>query len=404
MWAGYRPIAVLASRIVSGERTNATTGDVTETEWKEVLGDFLRSKFSPLAGTIASASSGRDAIGNPYGVDEAAFDLLVPLFFRELVEAGQNAGPAGFARGLTAGLGLGVNTFEVTPFDKAAREAGFDAPYSTLTRAQKQLIDDLHPELVDERSKQIIARGGPQGDYERKKVDLRAEQMASDAMLAAGQMPPSEWRDQRNSRRDGLRVAREVAFADLPEKKNKDAADFYWDQVEAQKRPDGTIDWDKVEAWVASQSAEDQQLIDDETEVGGTETERQYRNLITNLDESGYFEISDRAWEATKTADPVFAQMLGQFEDYRDWSNAVITAYSVELQKAGMPEGAARSEAKVLLGRLPMTKEYAEAVQVQSKMFTIEHPNLMDQAAKWDIGELDAMERAFLTQVLGPGQ
>ncbi|MCR4339994.1 MAG: hypothetical protein NUW01_08920 [Gemmatimonadaceae bacterium] len=319
-WAGFRPLANLVTRMATGERKSTVTGDVSEVDRKEIVQDFLRSKLEPLTSTGVNIWTGYDQIGNPYGVKDAPGDLLVSLFLTDLAEAVKTGDAGTIARAGLAGVGLGVNTYAETPYDEAAKAAGYDQPYSALMPAQKQRIDDAHPELEGQRSREIIARGGSRADYEVFKNDVRDQQQASDLKFSSGELPSDQWRDDYHDRQQQLVGARKVAFANL-KGKERTAVDRYYQAVDGAKGADGQIDWDKVDVWVSSQPESDQNLIDENTGLGGTPTVRKFRQLTADLNKAGLFDLHDESWNTVKAR----LQKNGKgvsatFEEYRaEW-------------------------------------------------------------------------------------
>ena len=112
-WAGYRPIANLVARIMSGQKKNVDTGELYDVSSLRIVADFLRTKLEPLSGTAISLGSGEDIGGKKSELGfSTAVDLLAPLFLSEIFEAYQIGGVQSAALTAPSVLGIGAGTYE----------------------------------------------------------------------------------------------------------------------------------------------------------------------------------------------------------------------------------------------------------------------------------------------------
>ena len=112
-WAGYRPIANLVARIMSGQKKNVDTGELYDATSLKIVGDFLRTKLEPVSGTALSIASGQDIGGKKSELGfSTAVDLLAPLFLSEIFEAYQIGGVQAAALTVPSVLGVGAGTYE----------------------------------------------------------------------------------------------------------------------------------------------------------------------------------------------------------------------------------------------------------------------------------------------------
>ena len=87
-WAGFRPLAVLTARMISGHyQTGAPAADL------DLLSDFVRGKLSPLVSSAVNvtgywpgAEAGENNIGQPFGRKEMALSFL-PMMASGLYDA-----------------------------------------------------------------------------------------------------------------------------------------------------------------------------------------------------------------------------------------------------------------------------------------------------------------------------
>ena len=112
-WAGYRPIANLVARIMSGQKKNVDTGELYDATSLKIVGDFLRTKLEPVSGTALSIASGQDIGGKKSELGfSTAVDLLAPLFLSEIFESYQIGGVQAAALTVPSVLGVGAGTYE----------------------------------------------------------------------------------------------------------------------------------------------------------------------------------------------------------------------------------------------------------------------------------------------------
>lgn len=83
-----------------------------ESDYADVLRNFVRGKFAPAPGTAVDLLSGRDVVHNPVTPRTAAIHLVEPLFERDVRDAVVDLGvPRGTAVSLLGLLGMGMQTY-----------------------------------------------------------------------------------------------------------------------------------------------------------------------------------------------------------------------------------------------------------------------------------------------------
>jgi hypothetical protein len=354
-WFGFRPFVNLGARLATGERKSSLTGEVYEAEHKEIIADFLRQKFSPLLGVATNVWTGRDAIGEPYTPGKLAPDLFAPLFLREVYESLSNAGPKALPGALLGGVGYGVNTYETSESDRAADEM-FGKPFSRLSRIEKAQLTDARPDLAQERSDEIIRRGGDRAELEERRLKTRAAQLEDDSRVLNGQIDWNTWKDNRSRRGAELRGFSEAVFGDEPIAEPKDAYERWLNVIHEHSTIDGP-DWDKVDAWIAQQPEADQKFITDNTGLYGTNLEKQRSAVAAELDAAKYFDIRDRVWErVAQTSDA-----LKQFETAADFETSFRERIIERLTEQGVTDPAAqRIVVEDMLGKLEPLKVWSD--------------------------------------------
>ena len=93
---GYQPIVRYATQLIMGERKTTVAGEMFPVDPKRVVGDFLRTKLSPLAGVGTDVAFGETMLGDPMSgqvmMKEGEWEdylqnHLVPMFIQDMKEA-----------------------------------------------------------------------------------------------------------------------------------------------------------------------------------------------------------------------------------------------------------------------------------------------------------------------------
>lgn len=124
-FSGLLQATVVSSRVFSGE-TKTSKGKISklrtapgekrgfgQDDTVDVIGRFLRSKLSPVAGAGMDIASGRNVVGEPITPGMAATRMFVPMTFNEIYETMKEKGmPAGPAFAVLTIFGAGVQTYD----------------------------------------------------------------------------------------------------------------------------------------------------------------------------------------------------------------------------------------------------------------------------------------------------
>lgn len=122
MLAGLIQTTVVTSRLLSrqikrasGEIVELTGQDrkISDPSWMDTLGRFLRSKLSPVLGTVMDIGAGENVIGEPVTPTTALLRGVIPLSVSEIDETMEEQGlPRGVALQLLSLFGVGLQTYE----------------------------------------------------------------------------------------------------------------------------------------------------------------------------------------------------------------------------------------------------------------------------------------------------
>ncbi len=125
VWAGFQQIARTTAQLLSAQGKSLRSGEIYTKNRLDVVGKFIQSKLSPLAGLAVDLASGEDFLGEPLPtfedkgkLMEYVYSKLAPLVIQDTIEAVQTEGwVGGLSAGAAAFNGIGVQTFERTTQD-----------------------------------------------------------------------------------------------------------------------------------------------------------------------------------------------------------------------------------------------------------------------------------------------
>jgi len=116
IWGGFQPIVKLVAQLQQGEYVSSVTGktmplssDFGGSSRLDIIGRFLRQKFSPNASFIADYLAGENVVGQKFKWSQQ-WQRLVPMLAMDIIDTMRYQGPHAPA-GLVGGLGaLGIST------------------------------------------------------------------------------------------------------------------------------------------------------------------------------------------------------------------------------------------------------------------------------------------------------
>lgn len=428
-WGGHQQFAVLLGRIASGDLINGqaqvkstASGEVYNKDVLDVVGQWLKYKLSPVARTAEQLRTGKDVFGDPAEMDLRhallrsdkelgwATQLLTPLFAQSIYEAFREGGTK--AALITAPLsffGVGVNTYAPEQLDVAAREVTGARTFSQLPPGERQRMLAQNPEAAKQYEQEALGRGGAGGRLTEVRVYYRQQQEASDQRLAKGELNRPQWRDQFDNRQVEVRGALAGIFGpgSKPEDRRilyqgniTDASQTplgrYYAQLDGARRADGSIDFDKVEAWRGTLSEQENRYIDDNTGLGTTARAREYLGLKRQVRDAGLYQLRDDLWSYYQEVAPE----LAGYRSYYDYRDALQRDYEAAAAERGYSPGVAAKLAADAVGRDKVVKKYTSVKNKEETNWIGEHPELADKAAEWGIITLTKREAKGLAGAL----
>jgi len=259
-------------------------------------------------------------------------------------------------------------------------------------------IKDQYPDLW----KQAVEAGSD----ERKvafelEQEILGEQRVSDEKLANNDMTAADWRELYHDRYDRLRHEKGGIYALTEfEIKGDPRLEGYYAAIQSATGPDGAVDWDRVEAHMASLSADDRDFIETNSGLAlRTETTKQYRADMKKIEDAGYWGVSDEVWSFfAQEFDVGVSANAAEYwtamrKDLIQYADAQLTKQYGEAWRTNTPNAA------VELGDVAFNKvkgKYDDALAKARKAWRAEHPAEAQLLAKWQLGgtgQAETLER-----------
>lgn len=379
----------------------------------DLLG-WSRARIAPAGGAILDAVQNKDFAGdkirdgNSFSqITDSVYYLveqgLMPLSIGGAAEEARKGGSLGDVVTEFLGQTMGNEPQVYTPTDRLdiiARgwednggKGFYDSPPSV-----QAAIKDQYPDLW----KQAVEAGSDERkaafELEQKLLD---EQRTSDAKLANNDMTAADWRELYHDRYDRLRHEKGGIYALTEfEIKGDPRLEGYYDAIQSATGPEGVVDWDRVEAHMASLSADDRDFIETNSGLAlRTETTKQYRADMKKIEDAGYWGVSDEVWSFfAQEFDVGFSANAAEYwtamrKDLIQYADAQLTKQYGEAWRANTPNAA------IELGDVAFNKvkgKYDDALAKARKAWRAEHPAEAQLLAKWQLGgtgQAETLER-----------
>jgi hypothetical protein len=217
--AGMQQVFRMMAQMATMQGKTTGTGSIMQKEWTEILGRYLRSKFSPTMGTgfdlfapekIGGGSTfiGEDTISEENGISRLLWERFAPLYFQDLVEAMRVEGiMMGGVVSAPGFIGGSVTTFGT------AREIVNDRLRKDiiLTDRKGERIYDLQDERMEPAQKRRVLND-PEiqreiADLNRRSTEDEVMQLSEardysslvrDVSLAKGEITGKKWKGERS--------------------------------------------------------------------------------------------------------------------------------------------------------------------------------------------------------------
>ena len=311
---------------------------------------FIESRENVIPRAAMSQMQGEDFFGRPLKgpkerIGQLAADLFEPIGAQQ-VRGALDIGPDSEGRLGNIGQaiqGSGVNLRAEPTRDMKDRLAQdtYGKKWDELSPTQQENIKRENPNFqseLDTRRDESAAQNNEYAIRQKAAADatalLTTQQTASDEKRATGELTPEQWRKDYTERKNDLYVRNDQIYADAGDFQTKDPirAPFY-KAIDDATGKDGKVDWDKVDAYRATLSAEDNAYLDRETGLTRIVTPKtqEFKEDYDAIKATGYFARSDTAWKDVAGLVPTW-NALGtpvnpsDYDDYYDWRQAALKA------------------------------------------------------------------------------
>lgn len=162
--------------------------------------------------------------------------------------------------------------------------------------------------------------------YQDALATFQQQQAVDDADLQAGNIDRQKWLDNYHERRTALNAQRDAIFAGFVEDEPDatDPLERFFAEIDKNVKPNGIdVDWGAVDAWVASQPAKDQEIINSYEGKALTPAVAEYKADVEMVAESGWFDRTEENWQKVKDAYASEGDTsLAGYATYQDWQKA----------------------------------------------------------------------------------
>lgn len=373
-----------------GSDQRLLSGEITPEEWRAALSD-RQLELRTIKGTIYGNA------GTKQGEDP-----VLDAYFRAMDDAVRK--DDGTFDG--AKFGAYIDTLSQKDLDYIASQTGVSLNTALVQqwRHDVKLLSDSG--YFDAENKVAVRKADPEiavavrrwgySEMSVKAEDVvlkyTAQQEVDDRALEQGQITPAQWHDNYNKRRDQLRAEKDGIYAGMKDDGvATDPLDAYFSEIDKAVKPNGIdIDWTRVDAWVAQQPADVQEVINTYVSPGLTPVVDQYKAAVNEIEESGYWTINDKVTAYWAKANGI---------DYPEGTNA--DAFWGEIQQEvytkvkakGYSTIEAQSLTNVVMGQLQ--KDYLEVagkVRAAARDSSPELTRLLVSWGFWEPGKKDTAE------------
>lgn len=384
-WGGFQQVARLGFNLATAESADEAT---------DIFGRWLRTKGSPLTSTLTDLRYRESFLGHNVSLTDIDFDnpllknSIIPLFVQDVLQSFAHEGLMGAVKALPAFVGVGVQDYGNQYDDRTRWLTDHYGPQS------QQVGGKWEPSQLDAFNK---ANGGPlissnptiAADQIKTQAQKQAwfdQQTASDTQLANGAITPKQWRDQRGSLLDQEAGYWKKAYEDRDPTAPVTPLEEYGHQIEL-ATTNGVTDWDKVDAWKATQTPQVLDYIARNSGLNDTQTEKDYRTARDKLDASGFFDTRDAAWAKIAKPGSVFAG----YDSYDAWRQAMVGQLVTKLQGnasfAALDPQQQRQEAGQIFDGDAGVQQLQDAMSQQRAQWVKDHP--AEASLAWTWGYLD---------------
>jgi hypothetical protein len=372
---------------------------------------FWKNRTSPLTGTALDVMTGENALG--YKIDDGTdwfkvgMDRSLPFAVQAAIDANGGIGSketAFFANG----VGLSANPMAAWDvYDKYLKDQRradgtqrFPDGYQSVNTDENQFTeftrhDPTAVALKENWEEQRVSRGGDSAASVRIQQERRERLAAADTMLAQTK-DYAQYREQVNQIRALAREEfRSLALSD-PRTTTADKQivnswyDLYNDPTALDPITQG-IDSEGLETlqaeWKRQNPGEYERVIEPNEVLGETDNETELRVDRKAVQDAGWWETDDKAWDQIAARKPEWVDGAGNMAEYRQQS---YLKYLAEAQRRGVPEP--QLVAERLMERDPVVRVFEKLRSHDRLVLQRDNPSIIPILSKWGYNQTSLME------------
>lgn len=184
---GFQQNLVFAHRMITGEKKNSETGEITKADGSygspsrlSLATDMLENKANPIIGTAIRIAKGKDRGGNDINPLTEVAKLFVPLNIMSAIDTYKDTGSIGqtAAQAAVGTVGVGVQTYGQVP----TKNQG------TTPEGEKKYVGKVEDNMVTDDNGEVIldSKGKPTTvKFEKDASELEKQALKDDARKGA---------------------------------------------------------------------------------------------------------------------------------------------------------------------------------------------------------------------------
>lgn len=388
---------------------------------ERLVGDVSSLITAPLLDFVRTLWTGRNAIGEPTGIPELLMESVLPIGYIQGAEGiGQVRDaqtPEGKAAAVAGGLGEAAIGLRASPLsvterlDLAAREMGLEGTFAAapddprrIKASDAQAVLDANPDLAQRRTEERVERGSEAGQNEQAKATANAAKQAAVDRLEAGETGPQYVLEVFHRQDQMLAGKRDLIYGDegpRPDDPNETPENRYYAAISRAEGADGEVDWEQVDAWRATIDPTDDKRIDEETGTGDIPYVRRVTAIRKSLDQTGYYDSRNKAWEQVIATTQVDLSSFGAAaENPADWwsrRDAEVAWLAGEKRAEGLAPGIAWDQAQDEVAGYGIVEQFNEFYRTEFRhQWVVDNKEIAREA--WELGlfDPDKAETEFL--------
>lgn len=351
------------------------------------VGNLYRKNASPVIGIATDIAKGANVVGDEVRNPEGILREFAPFNASEI-------GKKGF---LSSGLSAaGLSSYEPYPptqyqiRNALAEMTSSGKQYSQLAPKERGIVTGMMGGPIP--STNPVVTQSRQDAADNKSL-FQSRQQDLDNQLQAGTINGSTWRDQYHmnlqyylGQQDQLyRHSTGTQYTSDVDK----ATQAYAQEVDTATNADGTVDWDAVDAWAAAHPDIASKV---NHAAGITPMVDQYHTDESDIEKSGYFDITSGLWSQLQQKTPA----LQQFKSLDDMESQAEADIAKGFIQQGIDADTANAQAAYMVTNSKFVQAVGDMRRKAIDQWVIANPDLARKAEHWGYLTTTVAERKLL--------